>query len=281
MKRRQSSWRFSPISVYPFTHFLLTFLWVLSTGPVGADGEVCRNWIHAFPFLWLLPLFQRHSDLLHQSIIFPDCIADHLVTHRVSTLAVPEASQMHQIQNWTHCFSHQSCFCSCVLVRTTIQQVRNGETSGLSVTPPPSSFTATQSPNPADTTSGKTQFQSGLCDTGSFVKHSKRKKPKTERHRLECFTVWKTSAFFVFFAFAFQNFYTEPVILLKLETFKTYSIICLPKVCVHTTVRTSRIAISRVVMRRKNLPVGTVLCQASVLRLPSGSAGTASLSALC
>lgn len=127
----------------------------------------------------------------------------------------------------------------------------------------------------------KTQFQSGLCDTGSFVKHLKRKNPKTEKHRLECFTVRKTSAFFVFFAFTFQNFYKAPVILLKLENFKTYSIIFLPKVCVHTTVRTSYIAISRVVMCRKNLPVGTVLCQASVVRLPSGSAGTATLSALC
>ena len=171
MKGQQSSWHFSPISVYPFTHFLLTFLWALSTGPAGVEGEVCRNWIHTFPFLWLLPLFQWHSDLLQQSIIFPDCIADHLVTHRISTLAVPKASQIHQIQNWTHCFSHQGCFCSYVLVCTTIQQATNGETSGSSVTPPsPSSFTANQSPNPANTTSGKTQFQSDLCDTDSFVK---------------------------------------------------------------------------------------------------------------
>ena len=47
------------------------------------------------------------------------------------------------------------------------------------------------------------------------VKNSNRKKTKTEKHRLECSSVRKTSAFFVFFAFVFQNFYTETVILLK------------------------------------------------------------------
>ena len=47
----------------------------------------------------------------------------------------------------------------------------------------------------------------------------------------------------------------------------TVSFIFLLKVCVNTTVRTSCIALSRVVMCRKNLPVGIVLCRASVVRL--------------